>query len=132
MEISTCSKRIKEFFWPLILEPGISWIRLLRAGLEGQNNFGLSIYGESRFRKSKPKHQSEKCHRRREDEDEDEEDWPGAGGYLQAPTRGQYTRREIRRESPAFGLLFWIVIFIRVFYDDKAPSVLILAQLLQR
>ena len=26
-----------------------------------------------------------------EDEDEDEEDWPGAGGRLQAPTRGQYT-----------------------------------------
>ena len=24
-------------------------------------------------------------------EDEDEEDWPGAGGRLQAPTRGQYT-----------------------------------------
>ena len=29
-----------------------------------------------------------------EDEDEDEEDWPGAGGRLQAPTRGQYTLGE--------------------------------------
>ena len=24
-------------------------------------------------------------------EDEDKEDWPGAGGRLRAPTRGQYT-----------------------------------------
>ena len=29
--------------------------------------------------------------RENEDEDEDEEDWPGAAGCQQAPTRGQLT-----------------------------------------
>ena len=31
-----------------------------------------------------------------EDEDEDEEDWPGAGGRLQAPTRGHVMRMRMR------------------------------------